>query len=375
MEITKTISHLQFSSRPGIPTVTFISDGSRVERFGNGILNHRRAELGGMNLVPIKTAVSRLLSNPDGNVKIELDEEQHQQLVNFLDNGPIERFYAEDFGEPKSDQTVLAFSYGGKLPVNRAIAGRILDICKGMQGFTPSIIAQWEIADQIAPFKTGLNCHLYVKRIPISGYEIKDPSALVGSGLIYGVNGNSSEQQVKAALDGMLDDPMTDDKYWGHNFTDIHEIDDPLPMARFALGKATANFRTNYKNDQSSYPDHFKRLIKEFNMTSLMMLAPEGSIRFYITSKEVIDGFKKEAKLDKNGKDSKGEKPPVFVIGQSWHAPRILQLCNLNGLNVVGGSFLDMFSENDSQPWVRNPFSWLVKEAKGWVGDHTIFPA
>jgi hypothetical protein len=78
----------------------------------------------------------------------------------------------------------------------------------------------------------------------------------------------------------------------------------------------------------------------------------------YITTDGVIDKFIEEIVPI----HEIHEKPRVFVVAQAWHAPRCIETCNAKGLKVVGGDFSERFSPNDPQEWVRNAFSWVLKE-------------
>jgi hypothetical protein len=78
----------------------------------------------------------------------------------------------------------------------------------------------------------------------------------------------------------------------------------------------------------------------------------------YITTIGVIDKF-----IEENIHIHElHEKPRIFVIAQAWHAPYCIETCNAKGLTVVGGKFSERFSPNDPQKWVRDPFSWVLKE-------------
>jgi tetratricopeptide (TPR) repeat protein len=69
----------------------------------------------------------------------------------------------------------------------------------------------------------------------------------------------------------------------------------------------------------------------------------------------------------------------VFLVAQAWHAARIIRICHGEGLpgsevrfQVIGGSFVDRFSKNDPQPWVRDAFAWILKEGtKGAANSET----
>jgi hypothetical protein len=76
--------------------------------------------------------------------------------------------------------------------------------------------------------------------------------------------------------------------------------------------------------------------------------------RIYITSLEVIDKFKRNFGAE--------AAPNVLLIAQAWHAPRCLDICTKRQVHVVGGAFVDAFSPNDPQEWVRNWLTWVLKE-------------
>lgn len=78
----------------------------------------------------------------------------------------------------------------------------------------------------------------------------------------------------------------------------------------------------------------------------------------YITTVEVVDQFMENITQAKK----LTEKPKVFIVAQAWHAPRCIHICRAKGLDAVGGEFSELFSPNDSQPWVRDAFHWVLKE-------------
>ena len=78
----------------------------------------------------------------------------------------------------------------------------------------------------------------------------------------------------------------------------------------------------------------------------------------YITTDGVIDKFIKEIIPI----HETNEMPRMFIVAQAWHAPRCIATCIAKGLNVVGGDFSERFSPYDPQEWVRNAFSWVLKE-------------
>lgn len=76
----------------------------------------------------------------------------------------------------------------------------------------------------------------------------------------------------------------------------------------------------------------------------------------YIYSHEVVQKF-----LALSGAQP-GSK--VFLACQAWHGPRCWRICEKAGLEVVGGIFVNLFSPNDPQPWVRDAMSWVIKEGQ-----------
>jgi hypothetical protein len=76
--------------------------------------------------------------------------------------------------------------------------------------------------------------------------------------------------------------------------------------------------------------------------------------REYITSFEVVEKFKRAIGRDKD--------VSVFLVSQAWHAPRCIQICRAQRLNIVRGEFIDDFSLSDPQKWVRNWLAWVLKE-------------
>ncbi len=344
-------------------------------------------------LIPVRDAIPMAFKigtgdidmSSEGNTELVFKDTQFERLVSFLDTGTRPRFYTDDFGDPKEATHILAFSYGAHLPVNRALADRILDIVG--RGGPKSISAQWEIADQLAPFKiTGPNPFLHLNRIGIepsenkgdSGYRILDPKKLAESGFVPGLSPSCPAEKMPA----IIDEKLRDLSIWakmGYMQYETGDFDDPLPMARFVLNSETARHTEAVRMGNDTYkPDSYMgRSLAELSLTGLMMFAPKGSMEFYITSKGVVDAFKRNRGIDDKGRSMSDTeyRPSVFVIAQAWHAPRVLQLCKANGLNVTGGSFVNMFSENDPQIWTTNPFSWLIKEAGVWADKPELFPA
>ncbi len=76
--------------------------------------------------------------------------------------------------------------------------------------------------------------------------------------------------------------------------------------------------------------------------------------RDYLTSAEVVEAFKRSS----GGAGS----PAIHLVCQAWHAPRCLAICAANGVQVIGAAFVDAFSPNDPQKWVRNWLAWVLKE-------------
>jgi hypothetical protein len=377
MQATRTISHLEYGPNKPFTPVTIRTDRSKLMSFGHAMLTDLRFREA---LKPLPELMNMALQIPEGNIDLTFKDTQFEQLRAFLDTGSAPRFYAESFGDPQSAQKILAFSYGAKLPVNRALAARILEVVSGKG--PGRIYAQWEIADQLAPYSFGLNAQLHVTRIGIrasesdgdSGYIVKDKKKLENSKLIPGLSARFGNARVCSLINKALHDPATNEDWDDMPRTEA-DLDDPLAAAWFQLKTKIDQYREDNKKRNYDRSPHFEQLVEQLSLTRLMMLAPKGSMDFYITSKGVIDQYKREEFLDETGTNPMGDKPPVFVVAQSWHAPRLLQLCKAMGINVVGGSFVDMFSENDSQIWVTNPFSWLVKEAGVWAGRPELFPA
>lgn len=78
----------------------------------------------------------------------------------------------------------------------------------------------------------------------------------------------------------------------------------------------------------------------------------------YVTTIDVVEKFIKDVFPARVVKD----KPQIFIVAQAWHAPRCIDICHAKGINVVGGEFSELFSPNDPQSWVRDAFSWVLKE-------------
>jgi len=74
----------------------------------------------------------------------------------------------------------------------------------------------------------------------------------------------------------------------------------------------------------------------------------------YIDTEEVVTKFLERIQTSS---------PKVLLVSQAWHAPRCKKVCEDRGIEVVGGKFVDEFSPNDNQKWVRNAFRWVLKEA------------
>jgi hypothetical protein len=75
----------------------------------------------------------------------------------------------------------------------------------------------------------------------------------------------------------------------------------------------------------------------------------------YISTGQIADKFLAEY-----------QKPikEITLVAQAWHAPRCMEICFGKGINAVRGEFVDKFSPSDSQPWVRDVLSWVIKEAQ-----------
>ena len=78
----------------------------------------------------------------------------------------------------------------------------------------------------------------------------------------------------------------------------------------------------------------------------------------YITTNEIIDKFIDYCTFSNINISNLS----LLIIAQSWHAPRCIDICKSKGLKVVAGRFSDKFSNSDPQSWVRNAFSWILKE-------------
>lgn len=78
----------------------------------------------------------------------------------------------------------------------------------------------------------------------------------------------------------------------------------------------------------------------------------------YINTEQVIDKFITGVLGGAPGIP----KVSLLVVAQAWHAPRCIRLCKEKGLDVIAGRFSEGFSANDPQEWVRNAFSWVLKE-------------
>ena len=81
--------------------------------------------------------------------------------------------------------------------------------------------------------------------------------------------------------------------------------------------------------------------------------------RDYMTTDDVIDKFAKKFMCT----DKANNRPSVFVVAQAWHASRCIETCRAKGLDVIGGDFSERFSPHDPQKWVRDAFSWVLKES------------
>ncbi|NJO89276.1 MAG: hypothetical protein HC831_10195 [Chloroflexia bacterium] len=79
----------------------------------------------------------------------------------------------------------------------------------------------------------------------------------------------------------------------------------------------------------------------------------------YLTTAQIIDKFH-----DKFVETYQAPPTKIALFAQSWHAPRCMVACKNKGIEVVLGEFIDKFSPNDSQPWVRDVLSWVIKEAQ-----------
>jgi len=87
--------------------------------------------------------------------------------------------------------------------------------------------------------------------------------------------------------------------------------------------------------------------------SNLIEISREGDK--YLDTKRIIEKVLNSINNDSN---------KVSLFAQSWHAARSLELCQNKGLNIVQGIFVDAFSPDDPQPWVRDVLSWVIKEAQ-----------
>lgn len=62
--------------------------------------------------------------------------------------------------------------------------------------------------------------------------------------------------------------------------------------------------------------------------------------------------------------DIGGPANKTLLFCQAWHASQCWDTCQKYGLDVIGSVVVDKFSPNDPQPWVRDAFSWVLKDSK-----------
>lgn len=127
------------------------------------------------------------------------------------------------------------------------------------------------------------------------------------------------------------------------------EIADALWMCRSSLKVS----------DLCSYaspkPGSQAQVIKEQESMNIYRIGLDvNDNKNYIRTEDVVE--KSKAKL--TGK--------VALACQSWHAPRCYHECKHLDLDVVAGLFAGEFSPKDTQPWVRDVLSWIIKENDSW---------
>jgi len=108
------------------------------------------------------------------------------------------------------------------------------------------------------------------------------------------------------------------------------------------------------------------KIYAQWEIADLPSFAPGAALTFnriamspgaeYLYSWQVRDEFMAMSGAGRGAK--------VFLACQAWHAPRCWRLCEEKGLAVVGGLFVNLFSKEDPQPWVRDAMSWVTKEAQ-----------
>jgi hypothetical protein len=79
----------------------------------------------------------------------------------------------------------------------------------------------------------------------------------------------------------------------------------------------------------------------------------------YLSTKGVVEKFKERR--------ANSEKNNIYIICQAWHAAQCIATCEEENLNVVGGRFVEVFSPNDPQTWVRNAFAWILKDSNNRI--------
>ncbi|MFA5105210.1 MAG: hypothetical protein WC527_08585 [Candidatus Margulisiibacteriota bacterium] len=331
-------------------------------------------DLSGRPAEEIKHALETNFRPQPTDVNLELTTGQFDMLASHISTG---KFVAPPvfLRNHEKETDILAFSFGAGLPVNIAIARNIMQICagKGCSGSPVNIYAQWEILDQLRLMGTGNDGSAKLHRIEIPatvaiGPNVKPEnlddlkSFLLEKGIIPDLTTTTTNEAMIGHINECIRTSSFYDLLVKRNeaqlVSALESCPGPVREAINYMRLKTSGLReTRFQDLQAEQ----REKIKQLNLAILMALIPEKYINFYITSKGILDAY--SSSPDKQDK--------VFLAGQSWHGPRLIGLCRKAGLNVTGGAFVDVFSPRDTQSWVRDPFSWEIKESSSMMGDNT----
>jgi hypothetical protein len=150
-------------------------------------------------------------------------------------------------------------------------------------------------------------------------------------------------------------------QFYCHSFGKDKPVDAVLALSFGKSNAVNADLAQKVETLLSEYPDLqvfaqwevFDLIRQRHRYSKLNRLGDKRSR--YITTSQVIDKF-----------ILSGQSMPtkIGLVAQSWHAPRCIEMCSEKGLQVVRGLFVDKFSPNDPQLWVKDVLSWIIKESQ-----------
>jgi hypothetical protein len=108
------------------------------------------------------------------------------------------------------------------------------------------------------------------------------------------------------------------------------------------------------------------KIYAQWEIADIPELVPGAGLKFHRVGiepgKHYINSCEVAEKFCKLSKAKRGDR--VFLACQAWHGPRCWRICEKLELKVVGGIFVNLFSCDDAQPWVRHAMSLMIKESR-----------